>query len=229
MTVQELTISAGKKEASSFRLVATLGFAGMVSGIALAGVYEITRPIIEANNLRELKEAVLEVVPGGQAMREVDLVNEAGEHKIIYAAYDETGTFLGYAIEGSTPGFADMIRLLYGYDPQQGHVIGMKVLESLETPGLGDKIIKDASFVSQFNDLAVDPIPVVVKDGADADHEVDAITGATISSKAVVKAINIANESWLTYLPETPPAPPEEPQADTQNMTDDESQPEEDD
>ncbi len=223
MTVQELTISAGKKEPSSFRLVATLGIAGMLSGIALAGVYEITKPIIEANNLRELKQAVLEVVPGGQTMQEVDLVNDAGEHKIIYAAYDDDGTFLGYAIEGATPGFADIIRLLYGYDHQRNLVIGMKVLESLETPGLGDKIIKDEAFVAQFSDLAIDPTPVVVKDGADADHEVDAITGATISTKAVVKAINQANEQWLEYLPETPPDPPavEEPDSTIETVEED--------
>ena len=77
----------------------------------------------------------------------------------------------------------------------------MRVLESRETPGLGDKIYKDESFVSNFEQLSVDPEIVVVADGRDADHEVDAITGATISSKAVVKIINQANSEWLDALP----------------------------
>jgi electron transport complex protein RnfG len=73
----------------------------------------------------------------------------------------------------------------------------MEVLESRETPGLGDKIIKDTDFVGNFRNLAVDPTVVVVKAGRTSDNEVDAISGATISSQAVVKIINMSNERWM--------------------------------
>ncbi len=136
--------------------------------------------------------------------------------KTIYAAYDESEAFIGYAITGESVGFADMIGLIYGYNPQTKRVIGIKVLESLETPGLGDKIKteKNPAFAAQFADLASEPEIMVVKDGKDADNEIDAITGATISSKAVARAVNATNQSWVQYLPEEPPEyvpPVEEP------------------
>jgi electron transport complex protein RnfG len=127
----------------------------------------------------------------------------AGEEgAAIYAAYDASGKFAGYAIPGAGSGFQDTIRLIYGYAPQSGQVIGMDILESKETPGLGDKIYKDPAFVQNFAALAVSPEVVVVKHGTrSAAHEVDGITGATISSKAVVKIINTANRAWLDKLP----------------------------
>ena len=212
MSEVELTISAQRKDPSAARLILTLGLAGMISGLALSSVYQITDPIIQANNQRELEEAVLEVVPGAMGMQELVLANDAEVEKTIYAAYDENDQFLGYAIEGSWAGFADKIRLIYGYDPSTKRIVGMKVLESLETPGLGDKIKKDKNpaFSAQFDNLAIEPMIVAVKDKKDQDNEIDAITGATISSKAVVKAINEANEGWLQYLPATPPVREEE-------------------
>lgn len=217
MNEVELTISAGRKEPGSLRLVLTLAVAGMLSGLAVAGAYQITKPIIDANNARALRAAVFTVVPGSAqlqrlALRDGRLVpvgeDEQVAEPVLYGAYDEAGRFLGYAIDGSGPGFQDIIHLLYGYDPQTQRVIGMEVLESRETPGLGDKIYKDEDFVANFSSLAVAPLITVVKDGAGADNEVDAITGATISSKAVVKIINEANERWLDALPpETPPPP----------------------
>jgi electron transport complex protein RnfG len=85
----------------------------------------------------------------------------------------------------------------------------MEVLESRETPGLGDKIIKDETFVANFRDLAVTPELVAVKKRRTRDNEVDAISGATISSNAVVRIINQSNARWLVRLPE-----PEAPSAD---------------
>ena len=125
---------------------------------------------------------------------------------MVYAAYRKDGAFAGYAIPGSGPGFQDTIALIYGYDPVRKRVIGMEVLESRETPGLGDKIFKDQHFVGEFKDLAVKPSIQVVKKGTGgAPNEVDGITGATISSKAVVRILNEANVLWLERLPLEPP------------------------
>jgi len=78
----------------------------------------------------------------------------------------------------------------------------MEILDSRETPGLGDKIYKDADFVANFDDLAVDPVIKAVKKGLKlAPNEIDAITGATISSKAVVRIINEGRERWEKRLP----------------------------
>jgi electron transport complex protein RnfG len=105
------------------------------------------------------------------------------------------------AITGEGPGFQDIIGLLYGYLPDKRVIVGMEVLESRETPGLGDKIYKDADFIANFLELAIDPTIVMVKKGRkSAPNEVDAISGATISSKAVVRIINESNEKWLEKL-----------------------------
>ena len=87
--------------------------------------------------------------------------------------------------------------MIYGYDVKGQRVVGMEVLESRETPGLGDKILKDADFLANFRDLAVAPEVVVTKKGRTRDNEVDAISGATISSIAVVRIINEANGRWI--------------------------------
>lgn len=231
MTEVELTISVGEaREPGPMRLVVTLVAAAVISALVLSSAFQITKPMIDANKARELRQGVLKVVPGSTALQPlvlrdgdlIPLLDEAdASADVIYGAYGPDGQFMGYAIVGSAPGFQDTIRLLYGYDPARERVIGMHVLDSRETPGLGDNIYKDADFVANFNDLAVDPQIVVVKEAPSNDNEVDAITGATISSKAVVRIINTANAKWRPVLPEPGAEPPlEAPPAEEQEEDD---------
>jgi Na+-translocating ferredoxin:NAD+ oxidoreductase subunit G len=207
-------------EPSSARLVATLTFAGMLSGLLLATTYAVTLPTIEANAAEALRQAVFQVVPGTVSMQKLVLQGErfvladGSEAKAaiaVYAAYGFDGHFLGYAIPGQGPGFQDTIKLLYGYDPAKQIVVGMQVLDSRETPGLGDKILKDPAFAAEFSTLAALPEIVVVKHGTGVKpNEVDGITGATISSKAVVRILNEHNKALLAKLPsgsDVPTAP----------------------
>ena len=195
---------------SSLRLVLTLAIAGLVSGVAIIGIYESTLPTITANKARELRAAVFKVLPGVSQMqalvhRDGTLVvtEEPGKDEpVVYGGYDEQGSFVGYAIPGAGPGFQDTIGLLYGYTPDRQLVLGMEILESRETPGLGDKIYKDEVWVSAFSALSIDPEIVAVKKGTASDrNEIDAITGATISSKAVVRIINETHTAWAERLP----------------------------
>jgi len=91
--------------------------------------------------------------------------------------------------ERFAPGFADVVRIIFGYDPSRRQVLGMMVLESKETPGLGDKIIKDSLFVAEFDGVAAPLVGVKAGSGAGDPGEVDMITGATISSRTVIAAI----------------------------------------
>lgn len=195
---------------SSLRLVMTLAIAGLLSGIAIIGIYETTLPTITANKARELREAVLKVLPGVTQMqalvhRDGELVVVAEPKKdepVIYGGHDAMGDFVGYAVPAAGPGFQDTIALLYGFRPGDRQVVGMEILESRETPGLGDKIYKDADFVAEFSALLVDPEIVAVKKGTKTGaNQVDAITGATISAKAVVRIINEAQGEWSDRLP----------------------------
>ncbi|EDN65464.1 Electron transport complex, RnfABCDGE type, G subunit [Beggiatoa sp. PS] len=127
--------------------------------------------------------------------------SEADDDNSLYAGYNVEGHLVGYAIVAEGPGFQDTIRLLYGYRPDEKKIVGMEILESRETPGLGDKIYKDADFVANFKALTVEPSIVLVKKGTKSkQNQVDAISGATISSKAVVRIINKTHEKWLERL-----------------------------
>ena len=204
---------------SAARLVSTLSIAGLLSGLIIVSVYEITLPTINAYKARVQREAVFKVLPGiarfeRLAYRDQRLIavteEEAGQ-QYVFGGYDDLGRLVGYAIPSAGPGFQDTIRLLYGYLPHQRKVVGMEILESRETPGLGDKIYKDAAFVANFADLSIDPEIVTVKQGRrSAPNEVDAITGATISSKAVVRIIQQGNDRWLPLLETAQPMPQEE-------------------
>ncbi len=204
-------------EPSSLRLVLTLTIAGLLSGFGIVGIYELTLPTITAYKAKVLREAVFKVLPGASKMQKLSYdgghlrpaSGEAGDEQAIYAGYDGEGGFVGYAIAGEGPGYQDTIGLLYGYKPDERLIVGMEILESRETPGLGDKIYKDADFQENFRALAVDPEIITVKKGSkSAPHEVDAITGATISSKAVVKILNTQNKQWDARLPAPGTEPP---------------------
>jgi len=193
-------------EPTSARLVATLGLAGLLSGLIIVSVYEATLPTITEYKAKVLKEAVFKVLPGIANMQRLTYrdgqvsaaTGDEDEEDVVFGGYDPDGRLVGYAIPSAGPGFQDTIRLLYGLLPEERKVVGMEILQSRETPGLGDKIYKDLSFVANFDALSIDPEIVTVKKGTrSAPNEVDAITGATISSKAVVQIINRGNQRWL--------------------------------
>jgi len=219
-----VTVPKDTSTPSSLRLVLTLAIAGLVSGVAIIGIYESTLPTITANKARELREAVFKVLPGVSQMqalvyRDGQLVAVEKPDKdepVVYGGYDEQAEFVGYAMPAAGPGFQDTIGILYGYQPGKKIVVGMEVLESRETPGLGDKIYKDAAFVGGFSALSVVPEIVAVKKGTKSQpNEIDAITGATISSKAVVRIINETHANWSAQLS----APGSEPQLEAKEKT----------
>jgi electron transport complex protein RnfG len=198
-------------EAGPLRMMGTLGFAGLCSGLVLVGVFLVTKPRIERNRAEALEEAIYRVLPGassrkafvleGSKLTELPEGAKAPEGETVYAGYDKSGTRIGFAIPAEGPGFQDIIKLIYGVEPKTRKVVGMRVLEHKETPGLGDKIIKDEKFVGAFKGLTLDPKVVAVKKGKSAPNELDAITGATISSNAVVSIVNKGKEKWLEHLP----------------------------
>ncbi|MDX1390712.1 MAG: FMN-binding protein, partial [Acidobacteriota bacterium] len=173
--------------------------AGALAGLAIVLVFQWADPRIEAWRAEVLSEAVTEVLAGAARYETVFLeegaltsapVGDTTGLDRVYVGYDGDDAPVGVAMVGAAAGFQDVIRLLFGFDPATDRVLGMKVLESKETPGLGDKIEKDSSFVAAFLRVAA---PLVgVKEGREsgADTEVTMITGATISSRAVVDIIN---------------------------------------
>ena len=189
---------------------------GILCALMIVLTYEGTFDRIERNKAEALERAIFKVLPGIESKEAFYLTeNDAfvqGEGTedgpVVYAGYDGNGDFAGLAIEASGMGFADVLRILYGYDPTTETVVGFYVLESKETPGLGDKIEKDADFLANFaaldvslNDAKtqVNNKVVPVKHGEKSNAwEVDGITGATISSRAIG---NIIGESSEVLMP----------------------------
>ncbi len=214
---QELPL---KETASTFRLVATLAVAGALAGLLIVMVNQHTKPIIDKYKAEQLRIAVYEVLPGVERYNTYYLVDDAlsytlpegakeSEYKRIYVGYDSSDQIRGVAISRGESGFQDIVQIIYGFDPATGKLMGMKVLDSKETPGLGDKIFKDQWFVDQF--FAGPETPLVgVKRGAGKGrpNEIDTITGATISSKVVIDIINHGLEEWMPFIDQGIPEEP---------------------
>ncbi len=125
----------------------------------------------------------------------------------MHAAYDKTGELRGLVAEAAAHGYAGVIRLLYGYSPECQCITGISVLQSTETPGFGDKISTDPDFLANFRALDARLNPegsalqhpiVTVKHGTKTeDWQVDAISGATITSKAVGRMLNQSAQALL--------------------------------
>jgi electron transport complex protein RnfG len=192
----------------SWRLLATLGTAGALAGLLVGAVYQLTISRVEAHRADVMREAIAEVLQ--QPARWDTLYIEGGKlvsHPVgipkklprVFQGYDATGRRIGVAVLAAEPGFTEIVSLIFGFDPESGRLLGMKVLEQKDTPGLGDKIQKDSSFVNQFAGV-VAPLKGVKRRSGTAAGEVDVISGATISSRAVVRIINNAVARWRPLL-----------------------------
>lgn len=191
-----------------FRMIRTLGAIAMLSGLLVVLVFRWTEPIIAENQRIAIEKAVFQVVPG--ATQRVDVVlgadgmalaaDATADGETVYAAFDEQGELKGIALAAGAQGYQDVVKLLYGYDPACSCIRGIKILKMTETPGLGDKIAFDPGFLRNFEALSavvnasgdglVNPIKAVKHGHKQFAWEVDAISGATISSVAVANALN---------------------------------------
>lgn len=174
-------------------------------GSSLAAVHVTLAPTIENNKINETKEKVPELVWGSeqaQEMAQKGIVPEIVGHqlevdkagrKTFYTAYEALldGKRAGWVIKSSGQGYADKIELLIGLAPKAEKMTGLFVLDQKETPGLGNKIV-EPKWRGQFAQKSTEKAFEVTKKGATAPHEIDAVTGATISSKSATQIINTA-------------------------------------
>jgi electron transport complex protein RnfG len=207
-----------RPEVAAWRLVATLAVAGALAGLLLVFVDQATREQIRENRRGAVRDAVAQVLGepakivsftvGEKGLEpEVEPNYEVDTERLdrVFAGYaDAEGTqLIGFAIAYQRTGFQDAIRLIFGYDPRTRQVLGVKVLEHKETPGLGDKIEQEP-FLGPMRGQVLDLVAVKPGKGSGGASEVDTVTGATISSGWVIKIINEAAakvgpriEAWI--------------------------------
>ena len=187
---------AKKKESTLINMLVALFVITAVSGGVLGLVYGMTKDAIAEVDQKKNEAAIKAVLPleGDITFQEGTLsYSEDGATTTFPCnlAYDANGNFLGAAVKTSEGGFGGKIDLMVGF-LADGTIKGTSVLSHSETPGLG------ANMTDKFKDQFVDKNPEsyklrVSKDGGD----VDAITAATITSRAFTKAVDKAYKAFM--------------------------------
>jgi Na+-translocating ferredoxin:NAD+ oxidoreductase subunit G len=165
-------------------MLLTLTVTGVVAGGALALVNGWSLPLILANQKAETERAIFLVQPEGKTYERV-----ADADFEVYRVFEENNDLAGYSLVYSGNGFQGKIKIIAGITPELDKITSLEILDQVETPGLGTKITEDP-FKNQFKGLNVDTVKWVKGSLPDEPNEIQAITGATISSKAIVDIIN---------------------------------------
>ena len=190
-------------------MVVVLGVTCLVCSGVLAGAYALTKDPIDAAAAEKTNQAIGEVLPHftETAYEAVDLEGKTYH----YYKATEGDKLIGYAVESSVVGFGGPLSLMVGVTAD-GVVYNTSVLSHSETPGLGGKIKDDPAFRAQFKGKSVDfndskAAFSIVKGGAPAGkaNAIDAISGATMTSKGLDEAINVWLGAYKAYLTKTNP------------------------
>jgi len=168
----------------------------LVITAALAFTYVGTKDIIAQRMAEDEENARKEVLAAASLFEEIknieDYEKNLSETGMVKTAYKglNSGSPVGYVFALDSKGYGGNIRITVGVS-SDGEVTGVKIGENKETPGLGAKAAEEP-FISQFINIKPEGRLKVVKNNGTADEEIDAISGATITSKAVVKAVQAA-------------------------------------
>ncbi|MBE6632713.1 MAG: RnfABCDGE type electron transport complex subunit G [Ruminococcaceae bacterium] len=149
-----------------------------VVAAVVAGVNFLTEAKYAENLTEQKRQAISEIYMGMEI--EYRRLNDENSSEIVYEVLSE-GSIVGYCVEVASPGFGGDITMMVGFEADRS-VRGVSIVSLNETPGLGSKV-NDPAFLGQYRG-AVSQVAV--------GEEIDAITGATISSKAVTAGVNLA-------------------------------------
>ncbi|MDO4561727.1 MAG: RnfABCDGE type electron transport complex subunit G [bacterium] len=163
-----------------------------VTGLILGAVHTITLAPIREAQAREKNEALAATLPGATEFKELPPQADAGIIKEIYEGSDG-GKTVGYNFTVTPKGYGGPLELIIGIS-SEGRVMDIKILSHSETPGLGAKAVEEP-FAGQFKNKLFEKLSVT-KTPAEAEDQIQAISGATITSSAVVKGVNDALACW---------------------------------
>jgi Na+-translocating ferredoxin:NAD+ oxidoreductase subunit G len=179
---------SNEKNNGIFQIALNLTMASLISGTVLASTYFVTAPFAKQQRIRQKDLTMRELIPGANTFQPVE--GKDGWYVAV------TNTLkLGYIIPGESKGFGGSIKILTAVSTND-RVIEYKILSHNETPGLGDKAAV-SPFRDQFRDKTLDGLVVVKNHDT---NKIDAITGATITSRAVTKAVRESLEQFGEFL-----------------------------
>ena len=170
---------------NTIRMISVLTIIGLISGGALVLMYKYAHPLIIENQNSETKNAIFKIFPQTKSYEK----KQVGEY-VFFKVKNNSGKLLGYAFLASGNGYQGEIKMMAGIKPDIKTLVGIEILESQETPGLGQEIAS-GKFRSQFKGLATYPQITYIKNVKPTKpDQIEAITGATISSRAVCTILN---------------------------------------
>lgn len=176
-----------------YRLSFVLFLITAVTGTILGGVYTVTKEPISQTKIREKKEALEITLPSATEFKTLKLgTDPEGSIKEINLGTTDS-KLVGYNFTVSSKGYAGLIEMVVGIN-SDGQVAGIKILNHQETPGLGAQAT-DLTFLSQFKNKKAEKFSVV-KIPTKEETEIQAISGATITTDAVVVGVNEALDFW---------------------------------
>jgi len=201
---------AAAKDAPSWKLLLLMTTAGGLAGLLIVTAYQATLPRIERHKGEVVQAAVREVLAGpasfdtlydyhGALAKVLPAGTSTKGLERIFLGHDAAGKRVGFALSGTENGFQDPVTVMVGYDAQARRLIAMKVISNKETPGLGNKIESDSAFVHGFVNAKA-PLAGVKERGKNGPNDVVMITGATISSRAVIRIINHSISRWQPLM-----------------------------
>ncbi len=190
---------------------------GALCALLIVSVFKSTEGRIADNRARFLAESVAEVLPEADWTLAVDVdasggLVEAADDTALpgYLGFDADGNIVGAVVTGIGMGYADNIRVIFAYSFELDAFTAFKILESKETPGLGDRVEVEPHFLGSFERLdaslnaagdALANAIVTVKEGEKVSPwQIDGITGATITSEAIGNILNEAASTWVPSL-----------------------------
>ncbi len=165
---------------NAVKIILVLTFVSLLSSGILSAVDMLSKDKILRNRKKAIDSAISKVIPAA-----VEVVHE-GE---IYKAFDKEKKVLGYAFLAEGQGYGGGIKMVCAVSPKLDKLLGIEIIESQETPGLGARINKEW-FKNQFKGLDILNKITYTKSKPSGKSQIQAITGATISSRSVVHIIN---------------------------------------
>lgn len=169
-----------------------------VTGVILGGVYTMTLEPIRATKERQKMEALAATLPGAKEFKQIEIKGDPGIITEINEGTDG-GNLVGYNFTVTPKGYGGIIEIVAGIE-KDGKLMDIRILNMSETPGLGAKAPEPA-FAGQFKNKKAERL-MLVKTTPASENEIEAISGATITSNAVTNGVNTALEYWQKNLKE---------------------------